>query len=105
VARAYILSPEAQRDIEAIRAYYLESAGAKVARYVLAEIAAGFRSLASSPGLGHFRDDLTDEPVKFWPVFSYLIVYDPALRPIGIARVLHASQDLMTMLQKSAPRM
>lgn len=105
MARGYILSPEAQRDIEAIRAYYLESAGAKVARYVLGEIAAGFRALASAPGIGHFRDDLTDEPVRFWPVFSYLIIYDPACRPIGIARVLHASQDLMTMLRKIAPRM
>ena len=70
MAKAYILSPEAQRDIHAIRAYYLDEAGAKVARYVLREIGAGFRMLASNPGVGHIRDDLTDEPVKFWPVFS-----------------------------------
>jgi len=43
-------------------------------------------------------------PVKFWPVFSYLIIYDPATRPIGIARVLHASRDLGTMLRHAAPR-
>lgn len=104
MAKGYILSPEAQRDIQAIRAYYLDEAGAKVARYVLREIALGFRIPASTPGVGHIRDDLTDEPVKFWPVFSYLIVYDPATRPIGIARVLHASRDLVTMFHKLPPR-
>ncbi len=50
------------------------------------------------------RDDLTDEPVKFWSVFSYLIVYDPATQPLGIARVLHGSQDLETMFRDQPPR-
>jgi hypothetical protein len=34
------------------------------------------------------RRDLTSLPVKFWSVFSYLIVYDPAAGPIAIVRVL-----------------
>jgi toxin ParE1/3/4 len=38
--------------------------------------------------------------VKFWSVFSYLIVYDPAMRPIGIVRVVHASQDLEAMFRE-----
>lgn len=71
---------------------------------MLREIAAAFRSLASKPGIGHFRDDLTDEPVKFWPVFSYLIIYDPTTRPVGVARVLHASRDLEAMLVQTPPR-
>ena len=50
--------------------------------------------LAITPGAGHSRENLTDEPVKFWPVFSYLIIYDPATQPIGVARVLHGGQDL-----------
>jgi hypothetical protein len=37
--------------------------------------------------------DLTDQPVKFWQVFSYSIVCGPLTRPIGIARVLHSSRD------------
>jgi hypothetical protein len=40
---------------------------------------------------------LTDEPLKFWQVFSYLIVYDPAMQPLGIARVVHTSRDLKTL--------
>jgi toxin ParE1/3/4 len=101
----YILSPEAKRDIEQIRDYYLEEAGAGVARHVLAQITQALRFLAASPGAGHRRDDLTHENVRFWPVLSYLIAYDPAMRPIGVARVLHAGRDLEALFQKSPPRM
>jgi hypothetical protein len=51
---------------------------------VLQEIAGAFRLLASHPEAGHFRGDLTPLPVKFRPVFSYLIVYDPAARPLPL---------------------
>lgn len=101
----YILSPEAERDIEQIRDYYLDEAGAQVARYVLAQITKALRFLAATPGAGHRRDDLTDENVRFWAVLSYLIAYDPAMRPIGIARVLHAGRDLEALFHRSAPRM
>ena len=54
--------------------------------------------LASTPGAGHQREDLTDDAVLFWPVFSYLVVYDPSKRPIEIARVLHGKRDVATIL-------
>ncbi len=100
----YILSPEAKRDIAQIRDYYLDEAGARIARHVLGQITRSLRFLATSPGAGHRRADLTNEDIRFWPVLSYLIAYDPAMRPIGIARVLHASRDLEAVFQKSPPR-
>lgn len=93
----YRLSPEAQRDIVQIRDYYLDAAGPQVARHVLGQITRALRFVAASPGAGHRRNDLTGEDVRFWPVLSYLIAYDPAMRPIGIARVLHAARDLETL--------
>jgi plasmid stabilization system protein ParE len=104
VAKRYHLSPEAQQDLKDIKAYYLLHAGAGVARRVTGEITRAFQFLAGAPEAGHVREDLTDEPVKFWQVFSYLIIYDPASRPVGVARVLHASQDLETLLRKHPPR-
>ena len=104
MAQRYILAPEAQQDLQEIRDYYLEKAGARVARQALGEITHALRFLAATPGAGHRREDLTDEPVKFWPVFAYLTVYDPDMRPIGIARVLHASQDLETKFRHRPPR-
>jgi plasmid stabilization system protein ParE len=36
--------------------------------------------------------------VRFWAVFSYLIVYDPAKKPIEIVRVLHGKRDVKEIL-------
>ena len=42
-----------------------------------------FARLADNPGIGHAREDLTSGPVKFWPVVSYLVVYDPVSKPLS----------------------
>ena len=42
--------------------------------------------------------DPTNWPVKFWQVFSDLIFYDPAPRPIHILCVLHSSRDIAATL-------
>ena len=100
----YLLSVEAQSDLDEIRAYMTQQGGTRLARYVLRDIRKTLNFLAETPGAGHFRPDLTDQPVKFWSVFSYLIVYDPTQKPLGVARVLHAAQDLEALFQKSPPR-
>jgi plasmid stabilization system protein ParE len=76
----YRLSPEAEKDLHIIRLYLTKNGGGRVARYVLREIRRSMRLLAERPEIGHWRADLTDAPVKFWSVFSYLIIYDPASR-------------------------
>jgi plasmid stabilization system protein ParE len=70
----YTLSPEAKEDLREIRDYLAVEGGRRLARYVLQEISQAFKLLAAHPDAGHLRQDLTSLPVKFWPVFSYLIV-------------------------------
>jgi toxin ParE1/3/4 len=70
----------------------------------LAHLALAMQMLASTPFAGHKREDLTDEPVRFWSVFSYLIVYDPQSKPLGVARILHGRQDVERILPKTPPR-
>jgi len=41
--------------------------------------------------------------VRFWPVFSYLIVYDPLKKPVEIVRVLHGKRDVEEILERSHP--
>ena len=96
--KLYVLSPEAQRDLDGVKDYLLKTASVRVARYVNRELRQGMRFLAENPGAGHSREDLTEEPVKFWSVFSYLIVYDPKKRPIEIVRVLHGALDIPSLL-------
>jgi toxin ParE1/3/4 len=98
------LTDEAKQDFRDIQTYLTSQGSTKLARYVRGRIREALHFLADTPGAGHLRKDLTDRPVKFWPVFSYLIVYDPASRPISIARVLHSAQDLQTLLRNTPPR-
>jgi toxin ParE1/3/4 len=96
----YILSPESSDDLREIRDYLPSQGGRRLARYGLQEITTAYRLLASHLEAGHLRSDLTPLPVKFWPVFSYLVVYDPSARPLAIVRVLHGRQDVAAILDR-----
>jgi len=98
---AFILSPEAERDLDVIKGYLLDEAGVRIVRHVMGELRAGIRFVARNPQAGHVREDLTDERVRFWPVFSYLIVYDPLKKPVEIVRVLHGKRDVEEILERS----
>jgi len=59
--------------------------------------------LAQSPLRGHLRRDLTALPVRFWtlPRYTrYVIVYDPATKPLKIIRILHGARDVARELQR-----
>ncbi|MFZ3329220.1 MAG: type II toxin-antitoxin system RelE/ParE family toxin [Candidatus Acidiferrales bacterium] len=56
--------------------------------------------LAGVPGRGHWRRDLTDVNVKFFPVYSYLIVYRPDTKPLQIAAILHGRRNLEETLKE-----
>lgn len=98
------LSLEAQQDLRDIQTYMVEAGGTRLARYIRNEIIDAIRFLASNPGAGHSRSDLTPVPVKFWPVFSYLIVYDPIFKPLGVARIFHSARDLETVFEENPPK-
>ena len=57
-----------------------------------------YAGLPSPPGMGHFRSDLAAEPLRFWRVRSYLIIYRSEKRPIEIVRILHAARDVQAIL-------
>ncbi len=96
---SYILAPEAERDLDAIKTFLVEKADIRVARYVLREIKAAVQFLVLAPEAGHLRKDLTLDTVKFWPVFSYLIVYNPKSQPLEIVRLLHGRRDVAAILE------
>ena len=91
------LSAPARRDLREIRDY-IALDNVPAARKFLARITEASHGLAEMPGQGHLREDLTELPVRFWPVGAYLIVYDPATRPLEILRVLHGARDVGTVL-------
>ena len=96
--RRYLLTNAVKADLTAIRRYITREAGVRVAKSTLTKIRDAFVFLGNTPGAGHNREDLTDDTVKFWSVYSYLVVYDPATRPIEILRVVHGSRDVADII-------
>jgi plasmid stabilization system protein ParE len=97
---AFLLAPVAVDDLEAAWDYYaFELENIEAADRIRDELFAAMRELAKTPGMGHFRSDLSPEPLRFWKVRRYLIIYRSEKRPIEIVRVLHGSQDVRTILE------
>ncbi len=92
--KAFKLTRQAALDLRQIINYIAEDNG-NAARRVSQQLLQAFELLATEPKIGHRRPDLTDEPALFWPVGSYLVIYDPNSSPIVIARVAHGARDLL----------
>ena len=88
----------AERDLDQIKSYLVENAGPRIARRVFGKIREQLSFLGVHPGAWHVRDDLTDRPLRFWAVYSYLIVYDSATLPIQIIRILQGKRDVESTL-------
>jgi len=71
--KRFVLTRPAERDLDQIEHFLIENAGPRIARRVLKDVRAAMVLLGDEPEIGHLRDDLTGRPVKFWPVYSYLI--------------------------------
>jgi len=96
--KRFVLTRTAERDLDQIKSFLMERAGPRIARRVLKDIRSALKLLGGEPGMGHVREDLTSRPVKFWPVYSYLVVYDPETKPVQILRVLHGMRDIEEVL-------
>lgn len=95
----FVFTEEAETQLLEILDYLAdESEGAAVR--VREAIYDAVAKLAERPGMGHSRSDLTERPVKFWSVYSYLIAYDPRSRPLTIVAVLHGARDVQILLKR-----
>lgn len=96
---SYRLTPHAEENVETICAFIADDS-VDAALRVLDSLEGAFEQLAETPDLGHRREDLTDRPVKFWRVYSYLVVYDPTSIPLTIIAALHGARDLEHILKE-----
>jgi antitoxin ParD1/3/4/toxin ParE1/3/4 len=99
VKRRYILAPEAARDLVQIWRYLKKESSEETADRVEAVIRSKFVHLSEFPHTGHWRRDLTDSPVRFFSVYSYLIVYCPETTPLQIVSILHGRRDVAAVLK------
>ncbi len=95
----YVLAPGAALDLAQIWRYIRKQSSVAVADHVESVIRDKITFLAQVPGAGHRRNDLTDQNVKFFPVYSYLIVYRPDTKPLQIVSILHGRRDVEEILK------
>ena len=95
----YVLAPEAALDLVQIWRYIKKQSSIEMAERVESTIRDKLVFLAGNPSAGHWRKNLTGEAVKFFPVYSYLIVYRPETKPLQIVAVLHGRRDVEQVLK------
>jgi plasmid stabilization system protein ParE len=93
--KPFILTSRAAQDVNDIWDYIAVDC-IEAADRVLEERA--MYHLAQNPGIGHVREELTDRRHRFFPVYSYLIVYRFETRPLQVIRVLHGARDVQSIL-------
>jgi antitoxin ParD1/3/4/toxin ParE1/3/4 len=95
----YLLAPQAALDLVEIWRYIKERSSIATADRVESVILEKLAFLAKSPEAGHRRKNLTDEDVKFFPVYSYLVVYRPKPKPLQVVSILHGRRDVERVLR------
>jgi|ERR1700719_3317720 len=95
----FVLAPQAAEDLVGIWRYIKNQSSVAMADHVESVIRDKFAFLSDTPEAGHPRRNLTNEKVKFFPVYSYLIVYRPATKPLQIVAILHGRRDVEQVLQ------
>lgn len=99
MASRFRLSPEATTQLGDIVEFIAEE-NVDAAVRVRNAIYEACDLLAGMPEMGHLREDLTPRPVKFWSVYSYLVIYDPASSPLEIIAVVHSARDVARLLNE-----
>ena len=97
MAAPFVFTEEAETQLVEILDYLAgesETAAARVREAIYDAV----RKVAAMPGLGHSRRDLTDRPLRFWGVYSYLIVYVVDRKPLTVVAILHGARDVERLL-------
>ncbi|MEM7051875.1 MAG: type II toxin-antitoxin system RelE/ParE family toxin [Acidobacteriota bacterium] len=92
--KRYLLTETAEGELEEILFFIAERDGRGRAERVLVRLLDAFDHLTSSPGIGHRKRRLTGGTLRWWPVYRFLILYDPEAEPLTVMRILHSSRDL-----------
>ena len=94
----FLLTELAESDLQEIKDFIAKDSIVQ-ARRVVRELRRAMSSLSDMLGMGHVREDLTDQGVLLWTVFSYHVVYRPETSPLEVVAVLSGWRDLERVLR------
>lgn len=95
----YVLTRRADRDIDEIWQWIAQENGNEVADRIEQEFHRAMELLADNPGAGHTRPDVKRAGYRFWSVYSFIIAYRPATKPLTIARVVHGARNFKRLFR------
>ena len=95
----YILTEEAERDLNEIWEYVAEQSITS-ADTVMREIREGIELVAFAPGSGHQRRDVRDQRYRFWKANRFIIAYFRDTKPLQIVRIVGGSRDFRKIFRK-----
>jgi plasmid stabilization system protein ParE len=58
------------------------------------------QKLADLPGIGHRREEFTQQRLRFWPVGQYLIIYRIETDSLEIVRIVSGYRDVAALLME-----
>jgi plasmid stabilization system protein ParE len=96
--RALFLKPQAGLDLLEIWNHLAEENLDAALRFNT-QVDADLEALKQTPGLGHFRRDLTKKDVRFWTVYSWFIIYQFDDAEVTILRVIHGMRNVKKILK------
>lgn len=97
--KTYVLGLAAERDLDSIWEYIANDNPEAADRWIL-KLLNAFETLASNPGIGHRREDLTSLPILFWPVGAYLVLYRSRSDIVEIVAVTQGARDIPAFLSE-----
>ena len=95
----YVLAPQAAQDLVEIWQYIKDQSSVAMADRVDSVIRDRIIFLSQRSAAGHRRKDLTNENVKFFSVYPYLIAYRPDTKPLQVVSILHGRRDVEQILK------
>jgi plasmid stabilization system protein ParE len=95
----YILTEEAERDLNEIWEYVAEQSVTSADK-VVREIREGIELVAFAPGIGHERKDVMDRRYRFWKANRFIIAYFRDTKPLQIVRIVGAARDFRKIFRK-----
>ncbi len=96
--RRVLASPAAVRDLEDIWDYIAERNPGAADR-LIDRIQKVLPKLASLPGMGHQRADVSDPRYRFWVVRPYLIAYRFDESSLTVVRVIHGRRNVRQQMR------
>jgi plasmid stabilization system protein ParE len=95
----YDLSSDALLELDDIWGFIAKDDVDAADRWI-ARLLEACEMLARNPRAGHARRDLTADPLLFWPVGAYLIIYRILEDAIEILAVTQGARDIPSYLRK-----